>query len=350
MFLGDAWYVAAWSDEVTSSAPFARRICGQPIVLYRDSGGRAAALYDSCCHRGAPLSIGNITAQGLQCAYHGLVFARDGRCVEIPAQDLIPKKARVRSYPVEEKDQFIWIWMGDPARADASRIVEYPFHGDKRWPHQHDVCHVESSYLILADNLMDLTHLAYVHTSNVGGEARALVEAQMQVSPTERGIFVKRWMPSCSPPPTYRKCVDLPERVDRWQEFEFIAPGAVLQWNGAVGTGQGAQDPAKREGGFSLRLLHCLTPETETTCHYFWSAAHGHQADDPEATTRLCAEIRKAVDEDKRIVEAQQRRVKETGEDWLVDIRSDTARVAMRRALAAAMKASGPVMSGPLPL
>jgi vanillate O-demethylase monooxygenase subunit len=170
----------------------------------------------------------------------------------------------------------------------------------------------------------------------------------MQVSPTDRGVFVKRWMPNAPPPPTYRKCVDLPERVDRWQEFEFVAPAMVLQWNGAVGTGLGAQDPNKREGGFSLRLLHCLTPETEDSCLYFWSAAHGHHPDDPQATERLFEEISKAVVEDKEIVELQHARVKDTGESWLVDIRSDVARVAMRRALAKAQAVSGPVAAGPV--
>lgn len=347
MFIGDAWYVAAWAEEVSASAPFARRICGQPIVLYRDADGSPAALYDSCCHRGAPLSAGKITARGVQCAYHGLVFAPDGRCVEIPGQKHIPAKAKVRSYPVVEKDQFIWIWMGEPSRADQSRIVDYPYHADIRWPHRHGVYHVESSYLILADNLMDLTHLAYVHAANVGGDARAHIEAQTQVQPSEQGVFVKRWMPNCPPPPTYRKCVDLPERVDRWQEFNFVTPANVLQWNGAVEAGMGAQNPDNRVGGFSLRLLHCLTPETETSCHYFWSAAHSHHADDPEATERLCREITAALEEDKRIVEIQQARVKETGETWLVNLRSDAPRVAMRRAWAKARDASGPVMAGP---
>jgi len=347
MFVGDAWYVAAWSDEVTASAPFARRVCGQPVVLFRSAEGEPAALYDSCCHRGAPLSVGNVLSKGLQCAYHGLVFAADGRCIEIPGQTLVPAKAKVRSYPVVEKDQFIWIWMGDPARADPRLLIDYPFHQDKRWPHRHGVYHVKSSYLMLADNLMDLTHLAYVHAANVGGEAKAHIEAKTEVRPTDRGVFVKRWMPGCPPPPTYRKSVPLPERVDRWQEFEFVAPSAVLQWNGAVAVGSGAEDPARREGGFSLRLLHCLTPETETTCHYFWSAAHGHRADEPEATEILIEEITAALEEDKRIVEIQQARVKETGESWLVDIRSDAPRVAMRRALSKVSASSGPVMSGP---
>lgn len=347
MFVGDAWYAAAWADEI-SSGPLARRICNQPVVLYRTTEGKAAALYDSCCHRGAPLSAGKIVPKGLQCAYHGLVFAADGRCAVIPGQEMIPHKARVRSYPVVERDQMIWIWMGDAAKADESRVIEYPFHQDPKWPHRHGVYHVKSSYLMLADNLMDLTHLAYVHAGNVGGDARAHIEARTSVEPTERGIFLRRWMPSCPPPPTYLKSVALPERVDRWQELEFVAPCSVLQWNGAVPTGQGAEDPQKRDGGFSHRLFHNLTPETETTCHYFWSAAHSHRANDPQATTELIQEITAALSEDKWIVEIQQTRVLETGSDWLVDIRSDMPRVAMRRALKQFMDTAGPVAAGPV--
>ena len=154
MFVGDAWYVAAWSDEIRAEAPFGRRICGQPLVLFRDANGSVSALYDRCCHRGAPLSAGNVLPRGLQCAYHGLVFRGDGQCIEIPGQRLIPPKVRVRHYPVVEKDQFIWVWMGEPSRADASLIFDYPFHNDPKWPHRHGMCHVKSSYLVLADNLV----------------------------------------------------------------------------------------------------------------------------------------------------------------------------------------------------
>src|SRR4029077_13028928 len=134
--------------------PVARRICDEPVVLYRGRDGAAAALFDRCCHRGAPLSVGVIVDTGLQCGYHGLVFAADGHCVHIPGQTFISNKVCVRSYPVLEKDQLVWIWMGEPAAADTSLIVDYPFHNDRaRWPHRHDVYHVKASYLMLTDNL-----------------------------------------------------------------------------------------------------------------------------------------------------------------------------------------------------
>ena len=349
MFIGDAWYMAAWSDEL-SDKPLARRICNQPLVLFRSVEGTVGALYDSCCHRGAPLSVGRIIDKGLQCGYHGMVYGNDGVCVQIPGQDKIPKKARVRSYPAVEKHQMVWVWMGDPDKADEALIIDYPFHDDPaHWPHRHGVYEIDASYLMMIDNLMDLTHLGYVHATNVGGTASTLVDAEMDVTSTERGVDVKRWMPNCEPPPTYRKCVELPEKIDRWQEFEFIAPSAVLQWNGAVDVGQGArEDHSKRSGGFSLRLYHFATPVTETSCYYFWSAANGYNTDDPQATEDLRVEIEAALLEDKWIVQAQQARISETGDDWLVNIRSDKARVAMRRALSRMQETSGPVASGPL--
>lgn len=350
MFIGDAWYIAAWEDEL-SDGPIFRRILDQPVVLFRSVDGTAAALYDSCVHRGAPLSLGDVVDDGLQCGYHGLVFGTDGVCVHVPGQTKVQQKLRVRSYPTAEKDQIIWIWMGDPDKADPDQILSYPFHDDTaNWPHRHAMAEVAAPYEMLMDNLMDLTHLGFVHATNVGGGAAALVEAEMDVNSTEWGVEVRRWMADVAPPPTYRACVDLPERVERWQEFDYVAPAAVVQWNGAVAVGNGArEDHSKREGGFGLRLFHFATPSTPTSCYYFWSGANGHNTDDPQATDDLEKELVVAIDEDKWIVEAQQTRVAQTGSDWLVDIRSDRARVAMRRSLERMLDSSGPVASGPTP-
>lgn len=349
MFIGDAWYMAAWADEITEK-PLARRICNQPVVVYRTATGRAGVLYDSCCHRGAPLSVGTVVEAGLQCGYHGLVFGDDGVCVHIPGQKQIPEKARVRCYPTVEKDQMIWVWMGEPAKADPAKIIDYPFHNDtNNWPHSHGVYEIDASYVMLMDNLMDLTHLGYVHAKNVGGKAATLVEAEMDVIPTDNGVDVRRWMPDCEPPPTYLKCVDLPKHIERWQEFEFVAPAAVLQWTGAVPRGSGArEDTSKRVGGFSMRLYHFATPVTDTSCYYFWSAAHNHNVDDPNATEDLRKEVEVALEEDKWIITEQQNRVNETGDDWLMDTRSDKARVAMRYAIKKKLEKSGPVAAGPM--
>jgi len=241
----------------------------------------------------------------------------------------------VRSYPVVEKDEFVWIWMGDPELADESRIVDYHYNNDyEKWHHKHGYYHIKADYKLLLDNLMDLTHLGYVHTTTIGGDPETHVTAHMDTIPTDTGVKIVRHMPNCLPPPTYAAAVPFEGKVDRWQEFEFVAPGHVIQWSGAVDAGQGAlQDRNKREGGFALRIFHTATPETETSCHYFWSIANGYRQDDPAATEHLFSDVSKAFREDQAMIEAQQERLNECGEDGLVSIIHDRGRVQMRRTI-----------------
>jgi len=333
MFVKNAWYVAAWASEV-QAAPFPRTLCGVPVVLFRDPGtGKVAALLDRCCHRGTPLRFGQVVPEGLECGYHGMVFDAAGACVRIPGQASIPPKARVQSFPVVEQDELVWIWMGEPEQADPTRIVSYPFHNDHAaWPHKCQVYHVKASSMLLVDNLMDLTHLAFVHKNTIGGNPKAHVEARMTVTPTDDGLHFIRWLMDSAPPPTYTKAASLADRIDRWMEFQYIAPGAVLQWTGGIDSGKGAVEN-RDQPGFSLRIFHGLTPETETTCFYFWSAANGYRQDDPAATDALFHEIDTAFREDKAIVEAQQAMLADRGEQGLIDIVSDAARIHMRRAV-----------------
>jgi phenylpropionate dioxygenase-like ring-hydroxylating dioxygenase large terminal subunit len=329
-FIRNDWYVAAWAHEI-NGRPFARTILNEPVVLYRDSAGKVGALEDRCCHRGAPLPHGEVVAEGLQCGYHGLIYDTTGVCVRVPGQDNVPPRARVRSYPVVEQDELIWSWMGKPEQADKSRIVSYPYHNDHlNWPHKSAMLHIKCDYMLLIDNLMDLTHLGYLHRRTIGGSPMTHVEAEMETTPTPAGVKFCRWMLNCLPPSTYAKAVGFKGRVDRWQEFEFIAPGTMVQFTGALDAGTGAYDQGKREGGFALRIFHQSTPETDRSCFYFWSAANGYRRDDPRATEDLFNEIATTFDEDKLILEVQQARL-EYSSAPLVNIRSDRALTQMHR-------------------
>jgi phenylpropionate dioxygenase-like ring-hydroxylating dioxygenase large terminal subunit len=207
MFVRNAWYIAAWSDEV-AQVPLGRRILDEPVVLFRDSSGAIAALQDRCCHRGAPLSLGEVVPRGIQCGYHGLVFDSAGQCVLVPGGHKVPPGAQVRTYPVVERDAFVWIWMGKPEQADRSLLIDFPYHNDSRnWPHQHTMMHLRSGYLLVLDNLMDLSHLGYVHKGTVGGDATTHVEARMRTMRTPNGVRFERWMLDSVPPPTYVKAV-----------------------------------------------------------------------------------------------------------------------------------------------
>lgn len=332
MFLKGAWYIAGWAYEFTDK-PLARTLLNEHVVLYRDKSGKAAALEDRCCHRGAALSMGEVCDTGLMCGYHGLIFDTNGQCVEIPGQPRIPQRARVRSYPIVEKNEFCWIWMGEAEKADPALILDYPYNDDYRnWPHKHAVLPVQCDYRLLVDNLMDLTHLGYIHRKTIGGDPNTHVQAEMKIEQAVNGVKYTRWMLNSQPPPTYVAAAGFKGKVDRWQEFEYYAPSYILQYSGATDAGTGAYE-GKREGGFQLRLFHGITPETESSCFYFWSAANGYRTDDPKATDQLHEQIAFTFNEDKVFVEEQQKRLEQYDEDLLVDIISDAPRVQMRRYL-----------------
>lgn len=133
MFLRNCWYVAAWSHELGAGQPIPRRIIDEALVLYRDAAGKVVVLQDRCCHRHAPLSRGQMQGEALRCMYHGLLFSPQGECIEIPGQAVIPPQARVRAYPAVERHSWIWVWMGDAAKADPQLIPPSVGLDDPAW-------------------------------------------------------------------------------------------------------------------------------------------------------------------------------------------------------------------------
>jgi vanillate O-demethylase monooxygenase subunit len=337
MIVQNAWYLAAWADEV-STKPLARRICNFPVVLFRTLDGQARALIDSCAHRGAPLSLGTVVEKGIRCNYHGVVFGSSGKCAEIPNQAMIPDKAQVRRFPLVEKDQMLWIWIGEDENADEALIVDYPFHGDSRWPSKHTMAPVASSYLLIADNLLDATHLAYVHGDTVGGsDPNVHMKAEQSLKPSAGGLRFERLMRNAPPPPAYSACVPFAGSIDRWQEFDFAAPSTVLQYSGGVPAGSDRASVAAPR--FDMRIFHSATPATDNTCYYFYSVSNGHNVDDPTATDTVFEQVGAAILEDKMFIEAQQERVDELGDERLFDNAADAARIMARRAVAKYAKA-----------
>ena len=332
MIVQNAWYLAAWASEV-STKPLARRICNEPVVLFRTLGGEAVALLDSCAHRGAPLSLGTVVDKGIRCNYHGVVFGSTGECRAIPNQDVIPPQARVKRFPLVEKDRMLWIWVGAAAAADPSLIVDYPFHDDPRWPCQRTMTKVASDFLLVADNLLDATHLAYVHGATVGGANPDVhMNAESSLKPTPRGLRFERLMRNAPPPPAYSACVTFDGNIDRWQEFDFIAPATVLQYSGGVPAGQDRSTAGVPR--FDMRIFHSTTPATDGSCYYFYSVSNGHRTDDPQATQIIADQVAAAIAEDKLFIEAQYERVAELGEERLYANAADAARIMARRAVA----------------
>ena len=334
----NAWYHASWAHEIGGEKPLARTFLNEKVVLFRNAEGDACALEDRCCHRATPLRLGDVVDEGLQCGYHGMIFNGVGDCVKIPGQDKIPPYARVRSYPLLEHQEIVWIWMGDPALATKDKLlVDFPWNDDhENWPHIHDMYEVNCNYMLLIDNLMDLTHIPYIHRNTIGGgDQRGQVNATMDVTALDTGVHYIRWMENIVPPPTYVKGAGFKDGVcvDRWQEFEYIVPSTVAQWTGALEEGRGAKDNRNQSGGFNIRLYHGVTPKTESSCYYFWTPLNGYQPKDEEATKLLHKEIAFTFNEDIEFLESQQSCMAKTMHQTFVDIKHDSARVPARRAI-----------------
>jgi len=186
--------------------------------------------------------------------------------------------------------------------------------------------------MLSIDNLMDLTHVAFVHRKTIGtGNPKAHFEATMKTETTNRGVKFISWMLNSKPPATFMRTHGFTKNVDRWRDFEFVAPGAVIQFAGAQEIGNRAYEYNILNVGYMLRRFHCFTPETDTTTHYFSSVGNGHQPQDYQATEALFHEIDTTVREDIEMAEAQQKELQRQGEDDLIAIKSDATRIAVRR-------------------
>ncbi|MGE4239125.1 Rieske 2Fe-2S domain-containing protein [Ramlibacter sp.] len=348
MFIRNNWYVAAWPHELTGLKPLGRTLLGEPVVLYRQADGKAVALQDRCCHRSMPLSDGAVVGNRIQCGYHGLEFDCTGRCVLIPGQADIPAAARVRSYPVVERDEVVWIWMGDEERADASKIVPYPWHNPgSGWAHRKQLYTIACNWELMNDNVMDLTHLAYVHRNTIGGNPSIHFNAEMKVTREGESIKAVRWLRDSTPPPTYTKAIPgLAATADRWQQIEYFH-GLIRVYTGVMPVGRGGgevpAEPGRDEHG--LRTFDGITPETATSMHFFWSAAHSFDIDNPATTDLVYDQIDVTFLEDRDVLERQQARMSALPDAKWVDIRNDVAGLQVRRLVRERLALDGPAPS-----
>lgn len=348
VYLKNAWYVAAASDEV-AAAPLARTLLDERVVLYRSASGAVAALQDRCPHRFAPLSLGRIKGEELECGYHGLRFNGSGACSHNP-HGPIPPRARVRAYPVTERYGYVWFWPGDPSRAQPELLPKLPFLSDPaRFAVMRGYLPVRANYQLIVDNLLDLSHALFLHPHfAVPGQT---VEQQLQAISTRtvtEGDTVTAWRMRVAVPPNgptreiFGFKADQP--VDSRSHMTWIPP-AVLSFDlGACLTGTAESE------GLCIPQAHLITPETELTSHYFFAATRNMRKDDPETGRKLLALLQLAFHEqDEPMIEAVQRNMGATGDfDSLhpILLRTDGAPVMARRTLTRLIAAEQGMASG----
>ena len=308
-FLRNTWYAAAWEHEIEAAdGALGRRICDEPIVIYRTEAGEYVALDDRCCHRAAPLSIGRIEGDCIRCMYHGLLYDPAGKVVEIPGQDRISENMRVRSYPLAARGGMLWIWMGDAELADESHIHDLPALSDPgfRGFEKEAYLHYEANWLLIVDNLADFTHVAYVHPNTLGGSEEYAVESTEDVAPLDTGVSITRWHYNSGAPPFHRAVIPQAEHnepVDRCNDIRLHLPGVFLMETRFNRAGA----PADAADSRQYRNCQFMTPETWNTTHFFWNYLHNFELDNAAVTSSLQDSLLAGFLEDKVFIEEQQK-------------------------------------------
>ncbi len=335
MFVKNVWYIAAFDHELEQ--PFiARRLLDVPVVMFRTSDGKLAALDDLCPHRLMPLSCGKRINDDLQCGYHGMRFSADGHCTDVPGQTNIPTAANVRTYPLVSRHGFAWIWMGDPGLAKPELIPDIHWNSSPEWASSSGYHHIEANFRLLNDNLLDLSHETYVHKGTIGNHEEISIANYPPTVTTEADCIVRahREMPSIEPPPFFRLTLQHDGLINRWQIAVNLVPSLNIT---VVGVHPVERERASAQIG---HVLHLLTPESETSTHYFWAFVRNYRLEETELTESIRAGIAATFSEDKIILERQQKQMQILDAQVpKVAIKLDEAPIRARRLLEQRLKA-----------
>jgi vanillate O-demethylase monooxygenase subunit len=334
-YVRDGWYAAGWSRDFGDDL-IARVVLGEPIVFYRD-GEQVVALADRCAHRAYPLSAGVRVAGGVRCGYHGFTYDGLGRCVAIPAQAHVPPAYGVRRYPTLERGGVTWIWMGEPNAADPARLPDldelgltHPhFHvaigGAKTW---------RNRYQLINENLLDLSHIEFLHYGSIG---TANVAASPVVTTVHPGMVeAVRTIHDDVATPFHHRAVGIEGRMDRTTRSLFYLPGAHVTHVTMVAPGSGAR---YGEPGYfgEFRIVHLITPAGPHETTYFWAVTRTARTDD--ATTAFMLEAFDTIfDQDGVALERQERALIAAPDFYELSCTADEAALKARKLLRTAMR------------
>ena len=313
-FIRNVWYAASWVQDLEAGKPTAVTILDQPIVLFRTAGGAAAALSDSCGHRNAPLSRGRCENGLIRCMYHGLVFDESGHCVEVPGQRNIPAACHVPNYPTAERGDFVWVWLGNPAVADPD-LIPLPAGLDTAdWAMRRSHCSLDAHYMLMNDNLADMSHVAYLHEATFGGGDTRIAQTHPKITTIDRGIRVERWLSD-------REIVEdwLPDSSrapsgsmqDIWLSYDLMAPGVFVMRTelhpAGVARSSGYSTPSQRPLHSNLNI-QAVTPVSSTRSRHFFALGppSSETIFDETLPDVMFQIMQRGFEEDRCMLEAQQ--------------------------------------------
>ena len=340
-FIRNAWYAACWSHELVT-APQAKMILGEELAVFRTESGVAGAVEDCCPHRFAPISMGNVQGENIVCGYHGMAFGCDGVCVEIPGQKNVPERARMRSYPVIERNTVVWVWMGDPAAADEGLLPDVHWLDAPGWKSVTGTTRYDCNWLLLVDNLLDLTHTTFVHKSTIGTED----VANTPVTSERDGdiVTITRVMNDATPSNFYKRVGGFQGKIDRWQKIWLDLPSTVIIDAGGVPAGTN-----DKSAGIDTRIISILKPVDEHTVDQVWAFARDTLLDD----TDLDADIEKSIihtfNEDVDFLAGQQHNMEKHPEKRMLNNSADAGVVQARRVIDEILAAEAGATGSPSP-
>ena len=313
-FLRNTWYVAMWSQDLKPGELVGRTYLNEPVVLFRRADGSVSALEDACPHRFAPLSMGKVVEGGtrIRCAYHGLEFNGAGKCVLNPhASGRIPKNSSVRIYPVVEKHSLVWIWTAD-RKDDHAAIPDFSLLEGDLPVSKRDWMKMDANYQFIVDNLLDLSHTAFLHEGILG--SRETIKADLKLEEHGSKVIVKRMVRNV-PPPKFHDILFMRDgkNVDYWANIHWSPPGCLINDTGITRPG------APLSEGTGIYGTHFLTPETETSTYSHFAGVRQNPISwgepiDSENMKQI-ADLRRYAFEvqDKGIIEGQQRIIRQRG-------------------------------------
>lgn len=321
-YVRNLWYMAAWAEEVPEGEMLSRTLLDKKWLIHRLESGEYAMLEDRCPHRFVPLSMGRKDGDVIHCRYHGLGFGPDGRCVHNPFPEAPPAHVKAVSMPVVVRHRALWFWPGDPALADPAMIPDFAFLDRDDPPMQRGHMTMQGNYELVTDNLMDLTHAEFLHVETFGVNGSLFESGAQTVEATEDGAIWNKWDMTNARAPDWAKAI-LPggARIDQKLHMRWHAPASLalaIEINRA-GTGEALVPP--------MINPHIITPETQTTSHYFYD-----HAPTPEAEA-LAMQV--FTEEDEPMIEAAQAALGDT-DFWDARpaiLKTDAAAIRCRRTL-----------------
>lgn len=264
-FIRNCWYVAARSDEISRELT-ARTILGSPVLLFRKTDGTAVALQNRCAHRSFPLDKGKLDGDTVVCGYHGLRYDCQGRCIGIPMLERDLPSIAIRAYPVLERPPFVWLWTGDPALCDEAALPHPDWLGHADWDYYIGYVNPQGSYVHMHENLLDLSHLSFLHETTFGTPEYATAPVEMHIDGTD--IQVWREV-QCVLPDIYAKPLGWQgQKAVRRSGSQFVSPALHVN----TGLLRNLERPeADQQPLPTVKVAQLLTPETADSLHYYYA-------------------------------------------------------------------------------